>query len=450
MRAALRSYVFHVLLALIALAVFVLPISVSGDGTAAGQLQISLTYSLGVVTALVSISALWLSASSLAREIEGYQIHLVASKPVPRHRILLGKWLGIVGMNAGLFLAAAAVILGLSQWRLRHSGFGKQELEKLRNEVLVGRRVYRPLEPNFLKIAEAEFQRRKKSGQLQSGYNKTYLISQFMSQAKAKAAEVRYRYTRAWKYTGIKKPADNARVFVHYRMYVGSTTSLAQQRQTQGAWAILDPTSPHKDAFIQLPAQKVMTGQFHEFAIPGRFISKEGELVLAYTNLDPRKATVMFQLSDGPEVLLAATGFLNNYARSAALVLLQVAFLAALGCTVGALFSTPVALFVAASYIVLGFTVRAALQAPLRNDLGQYEYRNAAEHAAHLVAQAVNAVIVTPDEFDTSGSLARGRLIPGKKLAHAFFDLVLLRGLLLALLGVYFFQKRELGAVIRR
>ena len=48
-RSAIRAKVFHVLFALIILAVFLLPVTVSGDGTAKGLVQISITYSLGVV-----------------------------------------------------------------------------------------------------------------------------------------------------------------------------------------------------------------------------------------------------------------------------------------------------------------------------------------------------------------------------------------------------------------
>ena len=64
-RSAVRSHVFHVLGVLILLAVFLLPVTVSGDGTAAGQLQIAITYSLGVVVALISTTTLWLSCALL-------------------------------------------------------------------------------------------------------------------------------------------------------------------------------------------------------------------------------------------------------------------------------------------------------------------------------------------------------------------------------------------------
>ena len=43
-RSAIRAKVFHVLFVLIILAVFLLPVTISGDGTAKGLVQISITY----------------------------------------------------------------------------------------------------------------------------------------------------------------------------------------------------------------------------------------------------------------------------------------------------------------------------------------------------------------------------------------------------------------------
>ena len=58
MRSAVRSKVSHVLFVLILLAVVLLPMTASGDGTAVSLVQISVTFSLGVTVALISTTAL--------------------------------------------------------------------------------------------------------------------------------------------------------------------------------------------------------------------------------------------------------------------------------------------------------------------------------------------------------------------------------------------------------
>jgi hypothetical protein len=49
---------------------------------------------------LLGLSTLWLSCGTLARDIEECQIQVVATKPIARWQIWLGKWLGIVTLNA--------------------------------------------------------------------------------------------------------------------------------------------------------------------------------------------------------------------------------------------------------------------------------------------------------------------------------------------------------------
>ncbi|NOY81013.1 MAG: ABC transporter permease [Kiritimatiellaeota bacterium] len=448
-RASLRSRVFHVLLTLILLAVFVLPITVAGDGTAVGQVQISLTYSLGVVTALISIATLWLSCASLSREIEGYELHLVLTKPVNRFTVLAGKWLGVLAMNGFLFLLAAAIVFSLVLWRIRQGDFSKQEMSRLKNEVLVGRRVYLPEQPDYLSLARKEFERRKQAKKLPEAYSPDVVIAEIMRQIKARASEVPAQYTRRWRFTGVKSPGADKPVYLRYRMYIGTSMSLSEQRETQGVWAVRDPKAPQPDSYAGLP-QKVMTGRFHEFPFPGRFVAEDGTVIVTYTNQDLQKSSVMFQMADGPELLIAATGFLANYSRSVFLVILQLAFLAVLGCVVGSLFSTPVAVFVAASYLVIGMTVQSAVQAPFANDLGKYEYHNVAERLAHYLAIGVSKVVVSAGDFDASSIVSRGRLVTGRRILAAIFGLIILRTVPLGALGFWFFSKRELGTVIRR
>src|SRR5664280_3776721 len=79
-----------------------LPLLLKDDGTARGFTQILLTYTLSTISALLGLSTLWLSCGTLARDIEECQIQVVATKPIARWQIWLGKWLGIMSLNAAL------------------------------------------------------------------------------------------------------------------------------------------------------------------------------------------------------------------------------------------------------------------------------------------------------------------------------------------------------------
>src|SRR5687768_2979203 len=102
LRAAFRYRLVLVLSVILIAGVALLPAMIKDDGTARGFTQIILTYTLSLTTALLGFATLWLSCGILAREIEESQMQMVAVKPIARWQIWLGKWLGILVLNAML------------------------------------------------------------------------------------------------------------------------------------------------------------------------------------------------------------------------------------------------------------------------------------------------------------------------------------------------------------
>src|SRR5437762_9004149 len=141
-KAAFRFRLFIVLAVLLLASVLVLPVLIKDDGTARGFTQILLTYTLTTITALLGLSTLWLACGTLARDIEECQMQVVAVKPIPRWQIWLGKWLGIMSLNAALLGLAGLSIFLLLEWRANHLPADQQAV--LRNEVLVARGSAKP------------------------------------------------------------------------------------------------------------------------------------------------------------------------------------------------------------------------------------------------------------------------------------------------------------------
>src|SRR6516162_423299 len=136
-KAALRFKLFLVIAVLLIIAVVGLPLVIQDDGTAQGFTQIILTYTLTAITTLLGLSTIWLSCGTLARDIEECQIQVVATKPIARWQIWLGKWLGIVSLNAALLAISGACVFGLLQWRAGKLPAGEQQV--LRDQILVAR-----------------------------------------------------------------------------------------------------------------------------------------------------------------------------------------------------------------------------------------------------------------------------------------------------------------------
>src|SRR5450759_3450265 len=136
-KAAFRFKLFLVIAALLLAAVVGLPLLIKDDGTARGFTQIILTYTLSAITGLLGLSTLWLACGTLARDIEECQIQVVATKPIARWQIWLGKWLGIVTLNAALLAISGACVYGTLQWRAAKLPADVQKT--LHEQILVAR-----------------------------------------------------------------------------------------------------------------------------------------------------------------------------------------------------------------------------------------------------------------------------------------------------------------------
>ncbi len=459
-RSAIRAKVFHVLFALIILAVFLLPVTVSGDGTAKGLVQISITYSLGVVVALISTTTLWLSCSQLSREIETYNIHLVVAKPCPKWKLWLGKWFGIFIMHTVILLVSAALIFALIQYRVARDTakerFSKAEIEQLNKETRVGRRSFRPDPTQFGEAVEREYARKKAEGTLTG--NEESDKAEIRRQLIAKEGEVQPGAAKTWTFKGVEGKGE---LYLRYRIYSGSTSAM-DQKTMPGLWGVRAPDAPPTvaDPFVYM-MHSSMGGTFQEIRIDNRAIDKINGNTVSIRYVNPPKeaeewqgvegASAMFQLKDGPILMVAVSSFFENYCRAMLLAIFQIAFLAALGCTVSAAFSTPVAAFVAVTYLLIGLAVRPAIDAPLQNDDGSFRYKGFADKAAHKMAMyVVRPLVVSVDDLDATSDLANGRLVENSRLFGIPFIFMLIRIGLITGAGIWIINKRELGAVIRK
>ncbi len=136
-KAAFRFRLFWVLAGLLLATVVGLPLLLKDDGTARGFTQILLTYTLSLTTALLGFATLWLACGTLARDIEDCQMQMIAVKPISRWQVWLGKWLGIVLLDAALLSVAGASVYGLLRWRAQQ--LPEKERAILRNEIFVAR-----------------------------------------------------------------------------------------------------------------------------------------------------------------------------------------------------------------------------------------------------------------------------------------------------------------------
>src|SRR3954471_16866875 len=195
-RAAFRYRLVLVMSALLIGGVVVLPIIIKDDGTARGFTQIVLTYTLALITFLLGFVTVWLGCGTLAKEVEEAQMQMVAVKPISRWEIWVGKWLGIMVLNAMLLIVAGGAVYMLMLWKAR--GLSAKEQNVLWSEVLVARGTLREPIPDYKGDAERVLQERLKSAAGQGVTNVAALRTYAQERVKAEYQLVRPGYMREW------------------------------------------------------------------------------------------------------------------------------------------------------------------------------------------------------------------------------------------------------------
>lgn len=105
-REAIRSRMAVAVAVLLALVVVGFPEAMKGDGTEAGLAHTILYYTLGLSFALLSVAALCASSAAISSESRVRTLQLARVKPVAMWQFWLGKWIGLVAVF-GLLLALA-------------------------------------------------------------------------------------------------------------------------------------------------------------------------------------------------------------------------------------------------------------------------------------------------------------------------------------------------------
>lgn len=444
-KAALRFKLFLVIGALLVLAVVGLPLIIKDDGTAQGFTQIILTYTLSAITALLGISTLWLSCGTLARDIEECQIQVVATKPVARWQIWLGKWLGIILLNAALLAISGSCVYGLLQWRASRLPADVQKT--LREQILVARGSAK--EASHSADVEAETDRilqEKIKTTAVSPSDLMELRQQIREMVRADLQVVPPSYQRVWKIDlGMAKSRLAGKPL---QLRVKFNVAEKNGTATYGAlWRVGDP--PKTKYWQTEEPMSLAPDTFHEFAIPPDLFDENGILTITFAN--PNNTALLFSPDDGMEVLYPEGGFALNFARGLGIIFCWMALLAALGLAAASQLSFPVATFFALAMMLVVFSsgtladsVESGTVAGGNAETGQMGH-SIADAVLIPAFKGVLVVISLAKNFSPIDALSTGRSITWTELGLAFTQIVLLLGGIFAVVGIALFSKRELA-----
>jgi len=443
-KAALRFKLFLVIAVLLIAAVVGLPLVIEDDGTAQGFTQIILTYTLSAITGLLGLSTLWLACGTLARDIEECQIQVVATKPIARWQIWLGKWLGIVSLNAVLLVISGGCVFGLLQWRAGKLPAAEQKI--LREQILVARGSAK--EPNNPAAIEADTEQVLRERLKSSPVEKVDLPEvrrQIREQVKAELQLVPPSYQRTWLID-----LGFAKNYLAGKPLQLRVKFNAAQKSPSGTFvAMWQVGVPEKTKLWRSEPMSLAPDTFHEFAIPPDLCDANGVLTITFAN--PNSTALLFPLDDGMEVLYPEGGFGLNFARGLGIIFCWMALLAALGLMAASFLSFPVATFFALAMLLVALSSGTLAESVESGSVAAgNEEKGIAGHSVMDVVlipafRGVLAVISLVKNYSPIDALSSGRSITWGELGLAFAQVVLLVGGGFAVAGIIFFNRRELA-----
>ena len=465
LRHAVRSHIFQLLLGLLLVCVVSLPMTIGGDGTAYGFIQVSLLYSLSAVLLLLALSSIWLGCFMMSHDVDSYQLHMIVSKPVTRFTIWMGKFCGITLLNAVLLTISATVIYFTVLYQFNQAEFSEEERAKIVNEVMVGRRVFMPEQPDLDAMAREEMLEKYKKLEMENQQvdKSPQAQARFLASLKrdiiARLSELKYGGNTQWKYKNLP-PDLKVPLYLRSRIYIDKIAT-SGQRVTAGMWHVAFPQvvedqkananesgdkSNYRSIWVQMSdvPETYMSGEFHEKILQPewKLVAPDGTLELGYTNFDPEGKNQYLQPADGPKVLLKETGFAGNYIRCVAVIFLELVILTGLACAAAGVLTMPTAIFMVVSYLMLGSIATFIVETTSGGSMGDY--------ASFLLGKLILLVVIPIQNFEVTNFVANGELIEFSFIGGLIWSYLLLRALPLFLIGIWLYRKRELGLVIRK
>jgi len=109
------------------------------------RIQTFLSYGTGFTYAMMAIMTLFVSTATVAFEQRDRQIYQIVSKPMSRFNYLLGKWIGVMGLNVVLLILIGGGVFWFLQYLQTMPALNSYDALATQEQVLTARVGVRPL-----------------------------------------------------------------------------------------------------------------------------------------------------------------------------------------------------------------------------------------------------------------------------------------------------------------
>ena len=492
---SLRMKVAVLFMLLLAVAIISLPLSMKGDGTLAGRIRTFLAYGPGLTGVLLSLMTIFLTTGIVADDVRNKQIFNVVTKPVSRWEYIIGRWLGVVLLDVLLIVIATVAIYFMSQYLRSQEALNPEDRRAVETDIFTARRSVSPDPLNINQAVAARIRQLQERGLIQGALEsyrtlaggdeklaRQKLTEEIHKQVSKQMQSVAPKLSMVWEFKGIdvkKKQSTGVGTVTRVDLKDGIVAIKAQPSilgkliykapvRINGldgqVWALgddifavrfnIEQMSGAESAMIR-PGKSVeivadSTIQLTYKATPSTVIP--GDPFASYWQILNPQTGLQFSaflndqgssLQDDISVQYAVDNFESNFVRGMLLIMVQLAFLSALGILTGSLLSFPVACLVCFSMLPFQvgreFLLESVKITRTADGIGRY--------FSHYVVKVMNLLLPDFSKTSPTESFVDGLNITWSYLGEIYFWTLFVQTLFLLVVACIFFRRRELARV---
>lgn len=446
-RQALRLKIVAVFIVLLLVLLPVMGLKMTGDGTLKGRMQAFISYGLSLTTLLLALLTIFTTAYTITSDVKDKQVYTVLTKPIRRFQFILGKFFGVILLDAGLLTLFAAIIYGIIILLPAFLHADETQLAQVKNEFFTARASLKPQAPDISQELDLAYNKLKQTGEVPAGVDEHPAARRNYRDELARRIELRRRAAAVGEemlleFNNVKPKDPNQELFVRFKYDVAVNPP---DMSVYSKWIIGDVRQLQLAAPLDTPLysidRKDLIRSFREFTVPADAVARDGYLAIAFQNVPLNDTVVIFPLEDGLEVLYKADSFTANFIRAILLIFVRLIFLAALAVFAGSFLSFPVAILLCLSVFTM---------ANMSGFIGE-SYDVVGGQPGGLYSYCLKPLIMLLPNFDQvspSKFLVPARLLSWPFLAWIGFTTICLKTLPLAIMSLLIFTYREIAKVI--
>ena len=447
MRQALRLKIVTVFIVLLAVLLPVMGLKMTGDGTIKGRMQAFISYGMSLTALLLALLTIFTTAYTITSDVKDKQVYTVLTKPLRRFQFVLGKFFGVIVLDAVLLAFFAAIIYGITISLPKFLHADKEQLIQINNEFFTARASLKPEPPDISADVNQAYEKLKNEGEVPAGVDEHPVAKKNYKNELARRIGLRRRAAAVgeemlFEFNNVKPRDPNQELFIRFKYDVAVNPP---DLSIYSRWAVGDIRQVQYATPIETPLytteRKDLIRTFREFTVPADAVARDGYLALVFQNVPLNDTSVILPLEDGLEVLYKADSFTANYVRAILLIFIRLIFLAALAVFAGSFLSFPVAILLCLSVFTM---------ANMSGFIGEsYDVVGGEPNA--IYSYVLKPFIMFLPEFNKlapANFLVPARLLSWPVLAWDCLTTICLKTLPLALMSLLIFTYREIAKVI--